>query len=323
MSCRLLLLILAVLFGVASPASAAPALPAPRQLAVTIDDLPFVEFDRVEVAEARRRFDRIIAALRARHAPATAFVNEDKLERDGQIDPARRQLLVDWLDAGFDLGNHTYGHVDLHHVAVGEYEDAIVRGEATTKALLAARGRTLTWFRHPFLHTGRSDAVADEVGAFLAARGYRVAPVTLDNGEWIYARAYLAAQRDGDRAAAAELRHDYVRYLDAKAAYFEDESRRFLGRELPQILLIHANSLNADALPELLAMFQRRGYAFVDLATAAADPAYREQPDRFRGAGGISWLHRWALTAKRPRDFFAGEPAVPAPVLARAGVDSE
>ncbi len=313
---------MALLLG-ALPVAAAPSGPPPRQVAITIDDLPWVEFDRVGVAEARRRFDRIIAALRTRHAPATAFVNEDKLERDGRVDPERRQLLVDWLDAGLDLGNHTYGHVDLHRVEVAAYEEAIVRGETTTRALLAARGRSLTWFRHPFLHTGRSDAVADAVGAFLAARGYQVAPVTIDNGEWIYARAYLDAQRDGDRAGAAELRRDYVRYMDAKTAYFEDESRRLLGREMPQILLIHANSLNADALPDLLAMLARRGYRFVDLATAAADPAYREQSDRFRGAGGISWLHRWALTAGRPRGFFDGEPTVPPAVLERAGVDGE
>lgn len=323
MSCRHLLSSLVLLLSFAAPVLSASPMPPPRQVAITIDDLPWVEFDRVEAAEARRRFGRIIAALRARHAPATAFVNEDKLLHDGRLDPIRRQLLADWLDAGFELGNHTFGHVDLHRVDVAEFEDAIVRGEATTRELLAARGRSLRWFRHPFLHSGRSDEVAEAVGAFLAGRGYQIAPVTIDNGEWIYARAYLDALRDGEQAAAGELRRDYVRYLDAKTAYFEDESRRLLGREMPQILLIHANSLNADALPEVLTMLERRGYRFVDLATAAADPAYREQADRFRGAGGISWLHRWALTARRPRDFFEGEPTVPATVLQRAGVDGE
>ena len=62
---------------------------------------------------------------------------------------------------------------------------------------------------------------------------------------------------------------------------------------MPQVLLIHANLLNAEALPDLLEMFRRRGYRFVSLAEALADPAY-ERPDTFVGRYGSSWLHRWA-----------------------------
>ena len=55
---------------------------------------------------------------------------------------------------------------------------------------------------------------------------------------------------------------------------------------------------------------------------ALRDSAYRS-PDAFTGRGGISWLHRWALTAGRRPDFFAGEPATPDWVLTEAGIDSE
>ena len=30
------------------------------------------------------------------------------------------------------------------------------------------------------------------------------------------------------------------------------------------------------------------------------------------GGGGITWLHRWALTKRLPKTFFAGEPETPA-----------
>jgi peptidoglycan/xylan/chitin deacetylase (PgdA/CDA1 family) len=46
----------------------------------------------------------------------------------------------------------------------------------------------------------------------------------------------------------------------------------FLHREPPQILLIHASQMNADMMPELLAMFRRRGYSFISLDRALADP---------------------------------------------------
>ncbi|MBV8518049.1 MAG: hypothetical protein JO197_11675 [Acidobacteria bacterium] len=40
-------------------------------------------------------------------------------------------------------------------------------------------------------------------------------------------------------------------------------------------------------------------------------PAYRKSVDGYTGAGGITWLHRWAITEGRDRAIFAGEPRVP------------
>ena len=221
-----------------------------------------------------------------------------------------------------DLGNHTYSHFDLHRTPREEIERDTVRGEEVTRALLAGRGKTLRYFRHPFLHTGRSLETRRAFDAFLAARGYTVAPVTHDNGEWIFAGAYAKAGNRGDTPAQRRIVDAYVAYMDAKFDYFERESRVLFSREIPQVLLIHANSLNADSFGELAAMMGRRGYAFVTLGEAIEDPAYRS-PDTFTGAGGISWLHRWALTRGGKDLVVPGEPAVPGFVLELAGVDGE
>ena len=45
--------------------------------------------------------------------------------------------------------------------------------------------------------------------------------------------------------------------------------------------------------------------------------------DGYNGRYGPSWLHRWAMAEKKPKDFYAGEPVVPGWVLALAGVESE
>jgi hypothetical protein len=66
-----------------------------------------------------------------------------------------------------------------------------------------------------------------------------------------------------------------------------------LGYELPQVALLHANLLHADALGDLLAMYTRHGYRFVSLDEALEDPAYA-RPDPYVGRHGNSWLHRWA-----------------------------
>jgi hypothetical protein len=82
--------------------------------------------------------------------------------------------------------------------------------------------------------------------------------------------------------------------MESVVSFFELRSVDVVGREFPQILLIHASQLNADLMPELLAMFRRRGYAFVSLSHALADPAYRLE-DRYVGPKGLSWIHRWAI----------------------------
>lgn len=297
-----------------------------RRIAVTIDDLPWQRIEQTPLAQLPALQAQLMASLRQAQVPIVGFVNEDKLEQDGQVQPQRVAMLRDWLDAGYALGNHTYGHVNLHQVGVPAYEDAIVRGERTLRPLLAERGQPLQWFRHPYLATGRSVADREAVNAFLAAHGYRIAPVTVDSGEWVWAFAYAhvldeppGPARD---AMLLRLRKGYLPYMLNKLDFFERESQALFGRRIPQVWLMHANALNAAAFPELVAATRRRGYAFIGLEEALRDPAYTHA-EGYTGPGGISWLHRWAMAEGKPKDFYAGEPVVPRWVFALAGVDSE
>ena len=293
---------------------------APRRVAVSVDDLPWVEINRTDAGVMQSRHHRLLRALKGTHA--IGFVNEDKLEVDGVVVDARRQMLADWIDAGMELGNHTWGHVGLHQTAIEAYEQAILDGERVTRPLLATHGQTLRWFRHPYLHAGRDDAVRDRLATFLAEHGYQMAPVTIDNGEWIFARAYLTLLEQGEQSRATALRRDYVDYMMEKFVYFEDRSRRLFGRDIDHVLLIHANALNADALPDLFQRLRQRGYQFISLEEALRDPAYASA-DSYRGGAGITWIHRWAMAQKLPREFYADEPQVPPAVLALAGVEGE
>jgi peptidoglycan/xylan/chitin deacetylase (PgdA/CDA1 family) len=304
-------------------AAAAPVLAEPRRsITITIDDLPWVEFARSTPAEVAERHARLVEALAREKTRAIGFVNEDKLERDGAVDPARVAMLADWLRAGLTLGNHTYGHPSLHRVSIQDYEKAIVRGEAVTRPLLASNGGKLEWFRHPFLQAGRDDETRNRLARFLAERGYRIAPVTVDNGDWIYARAYVDALNAGNGKLARRIRSDFLDYMERKLAFYEKASRDLFAREIPQILLLHANALNADTFADLSARMKRRGYRYIALAEAVADPAYGHA-DAYRGGAGISWIHRWAMAEGKPKDFYAGEPEVPRWILDLAGVDGE
>ncbi len=291
-----------------------------RQMVISVDDLPWVEFAHSDRAQVEERHRRLLAALDG--LPAVGFVNEGKLVEGNRLALWRQRMLVDWLDAGFELGNHTEDHVDLHRVSAERFVQSIGRGERYLRPLLEERGLTLRWFRHPYLHTGMDASSRQQVDAHLAAHDYRVAPVTVDNGEWIYARAYLQALNASDAEQQSRLRDAYVSYMLDKVVYFEQAAQRQFERPIPQILLIHANALNADALTELLAQLRERGYTFIPMAAAVEDAAYRHA-DEYYGRGGISWLHRWALTDQLPRSHYAGEPTVADWVLGLAGVDGE
>ena len=76
-------------------------------------------------------------------------------------------------------------------------------------------------------------------------------------------------------------------------------SRETFGREVPQVLLVHANATNADALDEALGRLAGRGYRFVTLGEALADDAWRT-PDEYVGSRGPSWLYRFRVAKGLP-----------------------
>lgn len=258
-----------------------------RQVAITIDDLPRGG-DRgpSDLSGIRAMTQDLMRPFREQQIPVIGFVNAGRSQLDSQ---GMQEVLKLWLDAGAELGNHSYSHRDINSVALDVYTDDIVRGEPAIRQALASRGKKLEFYRHPYLHTGPTPQIRKGLQDFLDARGYRVAPVTLDNADYAYAVAYLQPELQ------SRVRREYVPYMESIVEFFEQRSVEMFGREIPQILLIHANAMNAELMPELLAMLRRRGYRFVTLETALADPAYRS-PDEYAGRNGFSWIHRWSRT---------------------------
>lgn len=290
---------------VSSAAGPTPVTPPDRTLAVTIDDLPappgaVVSNDPAALAAVTKR---LLSALAARSVPAVGFVNEGKLEVAGESAEqraARVDLLRLWTAAGLELGNHTYSHRSLNRTPLEEFEADVVRGEPVTRALLAEKEKTLRYFRHPFLQVGLELDKRRAFEKFLAERGYTVAPVTVDNDEYVFAFVYADALRRGERERAAKIAAEYLDYMEGVFAFVEEVSRNLTGREIAQVLLVHANELNADHLGALLDRVAARGYRFVTLESALADPAYA-LPDDYVGNWGISWLHHWELAAGKKR----------------------
>ncbi len=291
-----------------------------RQIAVTIDDLPVVSpRDNLKVRQSITK--NLLAKVKKANVPAIGFVNENKLYVDEKRVEAEVDLLRMWLDNGFELGNHTFSHMGLHDNSLENYEADILKGEIITKELLQAKSLKMQYFRHPYLWTGLSLDIKKDLRDFLSEHNYTIAPVSIDNADYIFAAAYEKAFAKGDKKLMKQIGKAYIPYLNLKTDYWERQSVKLFGREIKQILLIHANFINSVYFGKIAEMLSKRNYKFIKLEEALTDEAYK-LPDNFVKRSGISWLHRWALD--KGRGFILpDEPKVPEFVLKVSGFDSE
>jgi peptidoglycan/xylan/chitin deacetylase (PgdA/CDA1 family) len=284
-----------------------------RAVALTIDDLPAANANGMTGKEIVEMTTKLLATLKDQKVPAVGFVNEQKLYRFGEVDERIKALSL-WLDGGFELGNHTFKHTSLNRVPLQAWEEDVVRGETVTKTLLYQHHMKMRYLRHPYLDVGMDLHTRREADAFLSARGYRVAPVTMDAWDWMYSGPYADARKRGDTALQKQLVDSYLSYTDTVFAYNEKLSKELIGYEPKQILLLHGNWLEADHIGELLDLLRKRGYQFIRLDEALSDSAYR-MPDDYAGEDGTTWIEHWAITRGHPPQ---DEPVFPQWVIDRA-----
>jgi peptidoglycan-N-acetylglucosamine deacetylase len=276
-----------------------------RQVAITIDDLPAASANTTSAAMLDMT-TRLLTTIRDQKVPCIGFVNEKKLYKFGEVDDRIKALQM-WLDYGCELGNHTFSHASLNKVSLQTWEEEVIRGETVTSMLMAQHKMKIRFLRHPYLDTGRDLETRRQAEAFLSQRGYRIAPITLDAWDWMYATVYEDAKKRGDTALQKKLVDSYLDYSNKVFDYDEQFAVRIMGYEPKQILLIHANQLEADHINELFDVFRKRGYRFITLEDALSDSAY-SLPDTYVGEEGTGWLDHWAITMGKPPQ---GEPVFP------------
>lgn len=280
-----------------------------KQVCFSFDDLPVVGYG-VDEAAQKDLTDKLILSLKKNNIPAIGFVNERKLYSRGSINPFQERLLKSWIDNGLDIGNHTYSHPDYNLVTFKNFSQDILKGETITRKLLKNKGMAIKYFRHPFLHVGNTKAKADSLNDFLLRHGYTVAPVTIDNEDYLFALAYKRAKDKNDTGLMKQIGHDFIGYIENKVKYYEKQSNALFGRNIAQILLLHASALNSDYVESLAAMFRKNNYDFVSMDKALEDSAYKTDITVY-GNWGISWIDKWALSKGKKGDFFKDEPATP------------
>lgn len=250
-------------------------------MAITFDDLPW-HGPTVGPEERIERTGQLLGTLRARNVEATGFVNCDRA-------PDGEPVLRLWLEAGMELGNHSASHPDINRTPPDQWLEDVRRCDKKLRAL----SENVRYFRFPMLHQGSEPEIRDRAAGQLADWGYETAHVTIDNSEWLLARAYDGLVEIGDSLAMAALGELYVDHLVDAARHFRAVSQERLGRDIAHVLLLHANRIAADHVGAALDAIGREGFHFVTLQEALSDPAYDFQ-DGYVGPKGLSWLYRMA-----------------------------
>jgi len=269
-----------------------------RTVAITIDDLPF--WGGGTLSEQQIGTKKMLKALAADSVQAAVFVIGKRVDVVGEK-AARMNMIRAWRDAGHSLHNHSYSHRPYSVTDATEYLADVQKGEAIVAPLRAERPTAATppYFRAPYNDLGGSQGKRDSLMALLARDGVRLAPFTVEHSDYMFNTVYSMARYVKDTARASKVRRAYLDHLDTAFAFAERTSQDMFKRQIPQVFLIHANTLNADCLSEMLQRLRYRGYTFVPFDKAVSDSAY-QTPDLFVEKWGLSWLHRWRLALKLP-----------------------
>lgn len=239
-----------------------------QQIAFTWDDLPAhgalpANTTRVEIGR------KLIAAMKAaKLPPAYGFVNGIWLGKE----PLSEPMLSEWRAAGFPLGNHSYSHMNLNTNSLEAWEADVLKNEPVLKKY--AGDADWHWLRYPFAAEGETPEKRAAARKFLAGHGYRIADITMSFDDWKYGDAYARCVAAKDDAAIEKLKASYLKVADEDVEYARAVSQLEYGREIPFVLLMHVGGLDAELLPQLIQIYQKRGFKFVTLEEAEKDPAY-------------------------------------------------
>jgi peptidoglycan/xylan/chitin deacetylase (PgdA/CDA1 family) len=267
---RLILLLLLLL---------APVLGA-QSVALTFDDGP--DLPGLGPERARAVNAGILKALADAKVRSVLFACGKRV--DG---PEGWSLVRDWGRGGHLVANHTYSHPYLPSaktdlaafLADTERMDALLRPIPGFTRLL----------RFPYLKEGDTAEKRDGARAWMKAHGYRNGAVTIDASDWYYDARFAAWRKARPGAPSGAFRDAYLDHLWDRAQYYEGLARRLGLKGVKHTLLLHTNELNAAFLPDVIAMFRRKGWTVVDAREAFEDPLFLQEPDVLPAGESLLW----------------------------------
>jgi peptidoglycan/xylan/chitin deacetylase (PgdA/CDA1 family) len=269
----------------AAAAWLAPSLGRAENVALTFDDLPHNGALAPGMTAAGVVNDVLRILHQRRVPPVYGFVNAVLLE--GAPDGAEALKL--WVAGGERVGNHTYSHSDLNRETADAFLQDLREDEPVLELL--DRSENWRWLRYPFLREGDTLEKRRAVRAELHARGYKVAQVTLDFGDYLWNDAYARCAAKRDKGAIERLESTYLATASEYLDVHRQTAKLVFGREISHVLVLHLGAFSSTILPDMLTLLKQKGFTLVTLEEAERDPAYEADPDAASKGGTL--LEQW------------------------------
>ena len=261
-----------------------PALAAAQTLSLTFDDGLDPRRQPQAAAWNRALLQALAEAkLKAMLFPAGKVVDS----------PEGMALVAEWGEQGHAIGNHTYAHRNFGspRVSLADFTADVLAADAMFEHLPGWTRR----LRFPYLKEGESADKRDRLRDWMVLHDYQGAPVSVDTSDWYYSERFVAWRRKHPQADAARFRDAYLAHLWSRVQYYDGLARKLLGRSPKHVVLLHTNAINAEFLPDLIAMLLKRGCTLVPPEEAFTDRMYRRPVDTVPAGESVVW----ALAKKR------------------------
>ena len=196
----------------------------------------------------------IIEAIKSSEIPATGFI----IARE--VTSQNLPMLQKFHDAGLSLGNHTLSHANLNKMQT----DAYIQDIDTADKILSPVLTEPKYFRYPYLAMGVGDK-KQKVLHYLSSKNYQIAPISIDSKDFIFNQLLLSVPEKQRRNFLTALKVSYLDFIWQQTLKAEEASHN---TSQAQILLIHANLLNAYVLPDIINLYKQNGFTFISLEAA-------------------------------------------------------
>ena len=270
-------------------------------VSITMDDMPFGVLDKnFSINEIEKITDTLLDKFKKFKTPVAAFIN-GKGCLSSSSSELRIRILKRWINNPLvSLGNHTSNHLRASKIDHETFKFEVMVNDYLIRSF--SNNKPLQYFRFPYNDLGKNNYEQNKYYDFLAGKGYKIAPFTIESVDYLFNTLYVNALKKGDSKKAKEIASEYINFTIKSFDFFEKLSEELFGRNIGHIFLCHANKLNSDHYDKLIKALIKKGYKFITLESVLKDPVYSKNNYYFK-KWGISWIYRWIKDKKKRSQY--------------------
>jgi len=249
-----------------------------QKIAFSFDD----GLDPLAKANAAHLNSAILRALEKNKVRGLFFVAGSRVDSKEGL-----ALVRDWSKAGHAIANHSYAHLNFNNSNISL--DAFIDDAQKNERLLSQIPGYEKRFRFPYLKEGNTEQKRDGFRKWLSSNNYKSGAVSVDTSDWYYDLRLRKWLENNPKRYPSSFRQPYLDHLLDRATSYSNLAKQVVGRDVPHVMLLHTNTINAYFLADVVAMFRAAGWQVVDPSEAYRDSIYSEKPQVLPAGESLVW----------------------------------